>query len=216
MRWWSSLALEVRWAVARRARPHFMFLEFCTRTPSCRASARKPTISRRWRRPRLLLDARLQRAPLRAWPYIIVQKLCTLMNSYRASALAPTISRTWMRPCQALESRLTGAVRRARPFRHVTGVLHSAEKESYPEDTESFDNLAEAQIRMARLVIEAGRSAAEILGALHGGMCPWCLSSRLRPREAPPLRRDGLEVLVCELCEDSIAHREAMVECLDC
>ena len=69
---------------------------------------------------------------------------------------------------------------------------------------------------MARLVIEAGRSTAEILEALHGGTCPLCLSSRLRHCVARPLRRDGLEAFVCELCKDGIAHREALVECLDC
>ena len=89
-------------------------------------------------------------------------------------------------------------------------------QDSLPEDTESFDTLSHVQVHMAHLVIEAGRPAAEILGALRGGLCPLCLSSRLLSGEAPPLRRDGSEIHVCEFCENGIGTREAMVECLDC
>ena len=92
----------------------------------------------------------------------------------------------------------------------------SNEQEFFPEDTESFDQLSDVQVRMAHLVIEAGRPTAEILGALRCGLCPLCLSSRLRSGEAPPLRSDGLEIHVCEFCEDGIAPSEAMVVCLDC
>ncbi|CAK0876101.1 unnamed protein product, partial [Prorocentrum cordatum] len=71
------------------------------------------------------------------------------------------------------------------------------------KDTDDLDNLSARQQRTATLVIQTGRSTADILAAMLGGLCPVCLSPRLLPRKAPrPI--DGDDAFVCELCMEPV------------